>query len=48
LGEGQAHCSGSKETNNVGLSPAKDRGGAAGEVGQGEAREESGVKDLYI
>ena len=35
-------------SHDVGFGPEEDRGGAAGEVGQGEAREESGLKDLYI
>jgi hypothetical protein len=34
-----------RQTNDVSLGSAQDRGGSAGKMGQGQAREESGLKE---
>jgi hypothetical protein len=44
LGEGKGHSRSSKETNDVSLGSAQDRGGSEGEMGESQAREESGLK----
>jgi hypothetical protein len=45
VGEGKGHCRDPKETNDVRLGPAQDRGSTACAVGEGQSRKESGLKE---